>query len=227
MQGIAGREGGDDVDSRGRDGDSIDKEVGEISAPVDTLYHHIVNQAGTRPHFATMWANTRVLRNEPPPVIHHHQPELQWIPGERGGARGKHTLKVDAAGLEQGSKQVSPDARRTQQEPIRRSHRLMVKQQRAQDCDNAQIRHTVYALGDLPGKHLEEWQRLLYNFHTDEVLQDEVDDVLRLAQHYLKWRTSRLGQGYAAARQISKRTAFVTTAGCSRGWRWGAITTSL
>jgi hypothetical protein len=64
----------------------------------------------------------------------------------------------------------------------------------------------IYVLGDLPKKHLEEWKQLLYNFHTDEVVQDEVDEVLRSAQHYLKWQTSRQGQGYAAARPIPTRT---------------------
>ncbi len=71
----AGREGGDDVDLRGRDDDGLEKETeaGEISAPVDALYHHIVDPASSRTHLATMWVNTRVLHCEPPPVIHRRQ----------------------------------------------------------------------------------------------------------------------------------------------------------
>jgi hypothetical protein len=53
------------------------------------------------------------------------------------------------------------------------------------------------------------WDQLLYDFHTDEVLQDEVDNVLQSAQYYLKWRTPGAhGQGYAAARHIPKLTRF-------------------
>ncbi len=64
-------------------------------------------------------------------------------------------------------------------------------------------------LGDLPKEDLTAWDQLLYDFHIDENLQDEVDDVLRSAQHYLNLRTPGAhGQSYVAARNIPKLTRF-------------------
>jgi hypothetical protein len=63
-------------------------------------------------------------------------------------------------------------------------------------------------LGDLPEEDLTEWERMLHAFHTDDTLQDKVDEVTRSAQYYLKWRVSEQGRSYAAARHIPKLTTF-------------------
>lgn len=94
---------------------------------------------------------------------------------------------------------------------LRRSQRLLNRPLPLPECTTSQnhpIRRIVYVLGDLPEEDLTEWGQILHDFHTDDVLQDKVDDVLRSAQHYLQWRTSECGQSYAASRHIPRRSTF-------------------
>ena len=118
-------------------------------------------------------------------------PDYRIIPGDKGGAPPRDPR------AEMGS----------QQQLTRRSQRLLGKQTLAPERDNTQIKRTVYVLGNLPKDDLSEWDQLLYNVHTDDVLQDTVDDALRNAYYYLKWQTpGERGQGYAAARRIPRLT---------------------
>ena len=94
-------------------------------------------------------------------------------------------------------------------QPVRRRQRRRVEQTSALEHDVSKIRRIVYVLGDLPTKDLSGWDKVQNDFHVDDAVQDEVDNVLQSAQHYLTWKISRgHGQGYAAARHIPKLTRF-------------------
>jgi hypothetical protein len=99
------------------------------------------------------------------------------------------------------------EASRTQEQPSRRSRRHLNKPT-ASVPEQAPIRRTIYVRGNLPKKDLSDWDKLLYEFHADDTLQDTVDTMLGSAQHFLKWRTSPQGQGYSAAKPIPARTRF-------------------
>jgi hypothetical protein len=110
---------------------------------------------------ATEWCGTRVLRQSEESAQRY--PDYKIIPGDKGGAppRGPRA------------------ATGSQQQPTHRSQRLLRKKTLSPERDNTQIRRTIYVIGDLSEDDLSEWDQLLHNFHTDDVLQDTVDDVLR------------------------------------------------
>ncbi len=116
-----------------------------------------------------IWTGMRVLRASSLPIDLHRPLECWWIPGERGGGK-RQPLKCDCS--------ASETAR---QQPTRRSQRLLDRSQPAQTLDPAQIRRTIYVLGDLAPEDFGEWEQLLYAFHTDETLQETVDDILHSA----------------------------------------------
>jgi hypothetical protein len=166
----------------------------EIFAAVDSLFSHMYDVTYDEHRSGTIWTGTRVLRASSLPIDLHRPLECRQIPGERGGGK-RQPLKGDSF--------ASETAR---QQPTRRSQRLLDRPQPAQTLDPAQIRRTIYVLGDLPPEDFGEWEQLVYAFHTDATLQETVDDILRSAQFYLKWHPSQHGQGYAAAQDIPKGT---------------------
>ena len=137
----------------------------------------------------TMWCGTRVLREDEASTAPSGS---RVVPGERGGAPV------------QGRLEITNDS-----QPVRRSQRRRVGKASALEQDVSKIRRIVYVLGDLPTKDLSEWDQMLYEFHVDDAVQDEVDNVLQSAQHYLTWKISGgHGRGYTAARHIPKLTRF-------------------
>ena len=107
-------------------------------------------------------------------------------------ARSKRAPEVVTPGEKGGALTRPPPGEQGNQQPIRRSQRLLGKPTLPPERDTARIRRIIFVLGGLLEEDLTEWDRMLYEFHTDGVLQDGLD-VLRaichLFQHALFKRT--------------------------------------
>jgi len=148
-----------------------------------------VGEPSSQPPTVTEWCGTRVTRQHDAST--RGSPDYRVIPGEKGGVRTKR-----------------PSAEKKEQQPLRRSQRLSNRRPPTPECDADPIRRIIYVLGNLPEEDLTEWRRILHTFHTDDTLQDTVDEAVQSAQYYLKWRVSKQGQSYAAARSIPRLTTF-------------------